>query len=245
MRFLKLKSTAPRANGAPYKHALVVDAPRRFAPSNQRTETSLSRQKNHLIEGAHDSGKTRWLSRLHEHWAEIWGAKIQQQPLYLSAIEPISDWIDAPHVEAWWAEVEYERVIATDQPPRRWRSLSQKHKLQALSDYLQANKTLLFLDDAHHLTGRKLQIARQCILAAKYWIISCNAENRLPPTLRTIIERGEPQRTRLDSDASYDATKILMWLLIVSFAAAGIWEAAIILGGLKMLGTGRRATRDD
>ena len=40
MRFLKLKTAAPRANGATYKHALIVDAPRRFAPSNQRTETN-------------------------------------------------------------------------------------------------------------------------------------------------------------------------------------------------------------
>jgi len=44
--------------------------------------------------------------------------------------------------------------------PRRWASLSPV----ALSDYLHANHTLLFLDDAHRLTGRKLQIARQCVL---------------------------------------------------------------------------------
>ena len=245
MRFLKLKSTAPRANGAAYKHALIVDAPRRFAPSNQRTETSLSRQKNHLIEGAHDSGKTRWLVRLYENWADIWGAKIQEEPLYLSALEPITDWIDAPHVEAWWAEVECERALAADEPSRKWYKLSQKHKLEALSNYLHTTKTLLFLDDAHRLTGRKLQVARQCVLGSKYWIISCSSENRLPPTLRTIVERGAPQRTRLESDASYDSTKVLMWMLIVGFAAAGVWEAAIVLGGFQMLGSGRRASRAD
>ena len=245
MRFLKLKTAAPRSNGAPYKHALIVDAPRRFAPSNQRSEKSLSRQKNHLIEGAHDSGKTRWITRLNENWAEVWGAKIQEEPLYLSGLEPISEWLDAPQVEAWWSEVEDDKALEEKRRPRKWTAISQKLKADALSDYLHSNKTLFFLDDAHRLTGRKLQIARQCILASKYWLISTSSENRLPATLRPIVERGQPQRTRLESDASYDATKVLMWLLIVGFAAAGVWEAALVLGGFQMLGTGRRAARAD
>jgi len=36
-----------------------------------------------------------------------------------------------------------------------------------------------------------------------------------------------------------------MWLLIVGFAAAGVWEAALVLGGFQMLGSGRRAARFD
>ena len=246
MRYLKLKTaTSPRANGAIYKHALIVDAPRRFAPSNQRHEKSLSRQKNHLIEGAHDSGKSRWLLRLYENWSEIWGAKIQQEPVFLSGLEPLSEWLDCPHVEAWWSDTEDDNALTENRRPRKWASLSQKSKATALSDYLHANNTLFFLDDAHRLTGRKLQIARQCVLAAKYWLVSSSSENRLPPTLRTIVERGQPQRTRLESDASYDATRVLMWMLICGFAAAGVWEAAIVLGGLQMLGSGRRSARAD
>ncbi|CAK2053809.1 hypothetical protein VCRA2121O157_350003 [Vibrio crassostreae] len=43
---------------------LIVDAPRRFAPSRDRKETSLRRKECQLITGAHDSGKSRWLMRL-------------------------------------------------------------------------------------------------------------------------------------------------------------------------------------
>ena len=46
-------------------------------------------------------------------------------------------------------------------------------------------------------------------------------------------------------EVAYDATNLLMWAFLVACLAAGWWEAAAVLGGLKALGTGRRAARAD
>ena len=148
-------------------------------------------------------------------------------------------------MEAWWCEQEDKSSEKEGRRRRKWASLSQKSKAQALADYLTKTSALLFLDDAHKLTGRKLQIARTFVLATKTWLISSIAENRLPATLRPVVERAEPQRTKLESDASYDATRLMMWFIIATFAVTGVWEAAIVLGGLQMLGSGRRASRAD
>jgi hypothetical protein len=57
--------------------------------------------------------------------------------------------------------------------------------------------------------------------------------------------RRKPQIFRLDSEVAYDATHILMWFITVCFLAIGWWEAALIVGGMQALGTGRRAARAD
>jgi hypothetical protein len=57
--------------------------------------------------------------------------------------------------------------------------------------------------------------------------------------------KRDPQIFRLDTDVSYDATNLFMWAVLVACLAAGWFEAAMVLGGLKMLGSGRRAARAD
>lgn len=246
MRYLKIKRIkTPRADGSEMKTASIIDTPRRYAKSHERKETCIKRTKSQLITGAHDSGKTRWLLRLYENWEPIWSAKIKDDPVFISALDPVSDWVDTAHVEAWFDEQEYDQAERENRERRKWRKLSQKQRINELSRYLHETGTLLFLDDAHKLTGRKLQFCRQLIMSTRIWIMTACAENRLSPSLRTLIERSDPQRTALESDASYDATRIMLWLMIAGFTATGIWEAALILGGLQMLGTGRRAAKPD
>jgi hypothetical protein len=219
---------------------IVVDSPRKFAPSKERRERLLSKTRCQLIYGAHDSGKTRWLSRMRRDWHGIWGAQTSAEPLYLGALHPVSSWTDQPAVADW-----HDKQQQAEERPRRWAQLNQQQRAERLADYLADTGAVLFLDDAHKLTGRKLQIARACVLSARLWLVTCSQENRLPPNLRPVIERRDPQRTRLLTDASYDATGLLVWLLIVSALGAGWWEASLILGGLKLLGNGRRAARPE
>jgi len=238
MRFLKMRrsSAAVRKCGTQSVTPLIVDSPRKFAPDSERTETTMSVKRCQLITGPHDSGKTRWLHRLHDEWAGIWGAKIKREPVFISGLSPLSVWTDAPHVATWHDEHE---------PEKPWKNLNQHHKADALAAYLRDGRGLLFVDDAHKLTGRKLQAARACVMAAHVWVISTSAENRIAPNLRPVIERRDPQRTRLQSDASYDATSLAMWMLIVVMAGAGWWEASLVLGGMKALGSGRNASKAD
>ena len=104
---------------------------------------------------------------------------------------------------------------------------------------------MLFLDDCHKLTGRKLQIARECALAARVWVASASSENRIPPNLRSVMMRRDPQVIRLGTDVAYDATNVMTWILALVLLAAGAWEASIVVAGLKALSSGRQAARQD
>lgn len=244
MRYLRIRTeTKPRKDGTQPATALIVDAARKF--DKHRREKIVRKSNCQLILGAADAGKSRWLSRLHEKWNGIWGAKLKAEPVFISALQPLSSWTDAPHVENWYTERQQTAEKTGEVPGRCWSSLNQQQRADLMADYIDETKALLFIDDAHRLTGRKLQAARQCVLAARIWLMTCTQENRLPPNLRTIVERREPQRTQLQTDASYDATNVLMWGLIALAVAVGWWEAGLVLGGLKMLGSGRRAARPE
>lgn len=241
MRFLKLRTDHKRTrkDGSKYVTPLVVDAPRRFAPSRDRKETSLRRTQCQLITGAHDAGKSRWLTRLRDTRHEIWGKK--SQPVLLEGLMPLSSWVEVKGIETWYAQSDGE--LSEDKTP--WHKLNLQQKADLLSDYLIDTQSLLFIDDAHRLTGRKAQIARKCLLSAKIWLMTCSEEGRLPPSIRPIVERREPQRINLESDVSYDTTKALIWFMVAMCVVAGAWEAGAVIGGLQMLGSGRRSTRAD
>ncbi|HCH2829675.1 hypothetical protein ACEWAL_21785 [Vibrio parahaemolyticus] len=240
MRFLKLRTdhNRTRRDGTRYVTPLIVDSPRCFAPSRDRKETSLRRKQCQLITGAHDSGKSRWLTRLKDNRHEIWGKKTQ--PVLLEGLMPLSSWVEVKGIDKWYQERQEEDVTYTP-----WSKLNLQLKADQLSDYLMETQSLLFIDDAHKLTGRKAQIARKCLMSAKLWLMTCSEEGHLPPSIRPIVERREPQRINLESDVSYDTTKALVWFMVALCVVAGAWEAGAVIGGLQMLGSGRRSTRAD
>ena len=245
MIYLKLRTDSKlRKDGSEQVTPLIVTTPRKY--SKNKKEKALKRMSCQLITGAHDSGKTRWLLRLHSKHTEIWGSKDKACPVYISALTPLSAWYEHDYLIRWYNAQEEKRVLADQEHIHRpWNKLSQQQRLDQLPIYITENKAMCFVDDAHKLTGRKSQLARECVILSKRWIITALAENRLPPSLRTVVERRQPQRTQLESDVSYDATGLLTWFLIAAAFVAGWWELSLILGGLKMLGSGRRAARPD
>ena len=242
MEYLKIRRTKKqvRADGSPYAVPIFVSKTRKYGKVT--SEQTISIKTPVLVTGAHDSGKTRWLTRLHESAVEIWGAKHKAQPLYLDALSPIAAWCDSPAIGHWW---DSQQIALPQDEQTLWKSLKQHARTEVLPDYCRENKAVLFIDDAHKLAGRKLQLARQCAMACRLSVVSASEEQRIPPNLRSVLMRRKPQIFRLDSEVAYDATHILMWLLLVSCLLIGWWEAALILGGLKALGTGRRAARAD
>ena len=236
MEYLKIKNGKKqiRADGTPYAVPLFMTKNRKYGKVT--SEQVISIKKPILITGAHDSGKTRWLTRLNENSKAIWGAKIKAPALYLDTLSPLSAWIDNPALSDWWDKQD---------PDTPWQKLKQHDRAEALPTYCQENKAVLFIDDAHKLAGRKLQLARQCVMASNIFVISASEEQRLPPNLRSVVMRRKPQIFRLDSEVAYDATKIIMWIVIASCIAAGFWEGAAVLGGLQALGSGRRSSRAD
>jgi hypothetical protein len=118
-------------------------------------------------------------------------------------------------------------------------------RAEALADYIRDTGAVLFLDDCHKLAGRKLQIARECALTARIWVASASDEQRIPPNLRAVMMRRDPQIIRLGSEVAYDATNVLTWILALVLLASGAWEASIVVAGLKALSGGRLAARQD
>lgn len=225
---------------------IIKKKARKFGPVED-TEI-IGRKGPTLITGLHDSGKSRMLDKLFTEEREIWGAKIKHQAIWLGALRPLAAWSDAPHLQAWW-DKRCAEIAAKDpdkaQELRPWAKLKAWEKSEALPDYVSETGAVVFLDDCHKLAGRKLQIARECTIAARVWVATATTEARIPPNLRSVMLRSEPQIIRLGSDVAYDATNVFTWLLAVGLIAMGAWEAGFLVAGLKALSSSRLAARQD
>ena len=126
---------------------------------------------------------------------------------------------------------------------RDWTKLKAYERADALIAWIKETKAVVILDDAHKLTGRKLDIAIQVGREAGRFVVGAFAENSIPMSLRMLIERRDPQRVSLTSEAAYDVTSLAMWLFILAAVGAGAWQLAAVVGGMKVLAGGRRAAR--
>jgi hypothetical protein len=235
MQLLAIKKhQRPRKDGRPHAQAFVIKKNRKFGDVLE--QKGISTKKPMLITGAHASGKSYWLDRLHKDAARVW-AQIEAEPLYLAATRPLSAWTDVKPLEIWWA--------ARDNPDddRHWTKLKAWERVDKLPLYLKETGAVLFIDDAHNLGGRKLKVVQDCVRAAKIWVMAAADEGRIAPGLRKDVLALEPQTFRLDSEVAYDATSIIMWLLMLACLMGGAYEVAAVLGGLKMLAGGSRATK--
>lgn len=239
MKFLRIKGSSKRvrADGTAYKEARFVEKSRKYGAT--LSEQIISVKKSILVTGAHDSGKTRFIKRLYDDERAIYGAKIKYPALWLGALRPLAAWTDFEYLEGW-----FNGDCKTNPKKLLWSSLKAYEKAERLAEYVAQTKAVVFLDDAHKLSGRKLQISRECVLASHIYVMTASDEQRIPPNLRGIVLKRDPQFFRLNSDVSYDMTTPLMYAAMLFFAVIGFYEVSAVLGGLKYLSTGSRATRD-
>ncbi len=236
MKFLTIKKhQRERKDGRDHAQAFVVVKERKFGPVI--SQQGISTKKPVLITGANASGKSYWLDRLMKDAARIWASRADAEPLYLAATRPLASWTDTKQLELWWAGRQNQ------EDDRHWKKLKAWERLDLLPEYLTETGAVLFVDDAHAISGRKFKIVQQCVRAAKVWVITAIDEGRLAPGLRQDVMQLEPQTFRLGSEVAYDATPVFMWFLIAVFVSLGYWEAAMAMGGLRLLGSGRRAAR--
>ncbi len=237
MQFLTIKKrNRARKDGREYSQAVVIKKARKFG--KVINEQCISTKKPVLITGAHASGKSYWLDRLHADAARVW-PRINAQPLHLASVRPLSAWTDVKHLELWWAG----RENVDDD--RHWGRLKAWERVDFMPHYLRETGAVLFVDDAHNLSGRKLKLVQDCVRAAKVWVMTTSDEGRIAPSLRKDVMGSDPQTFRLDSDVAYDSTSILMWIAMIVCMGFGAYEVAIVLGGLKMFASGSRATKQN
>jgi hypothetical protein len=105
------------------------------------------------------------------------------------------------------------------------------------------HKPVLLIDDAHMLTGRKLDVALRLLDAAPLVVVTASEETRLAVSFRMALSRRDPQRIHLKSEAAYDITPFVVWMVVLAALAAGAWEISAAAAGLNLLGRGRRAAK--
>jgi hypothetical protein len=226
---------------------------------------TISKKRNILITGAHHCGKSKAINKLYDSAELIWFYQLAPyqhsnvtkekrgldkpvlekgqtlegwefpEPVMINGITPLSKWVEHEGVKAWYelqGHGEYKKVPA-------WK------RVEILPDYLKDTRAVLFVDDAHKLTGRKLQIAKECIESAFKVVMCSSDENRLSPSIRKMFLDTKPQLLRLNSDVAYDATHLLIWTFVLIFMLTGMTELAGVLGFMQMMKGGRRGSRQD
>lgn len=223
----------------------------------------ISKKSNLLITGNHHSGKTRAITRLFEHSQDIWESQIKpyaftrgtvatNKPMltygeavenwiypdavFLGGNDPLSKWTDHIGMEKWWDE---------QNPNEPFKKIPAWKRAEVIPKYLRTTRAVLFIDDAHKLTGRKLIIAKQCIESAYRVVLACSDENRLSPSIRKPYLETNPQIIRLNSDVAYDATHVLAWFFVLLAMLAGSPEIAAAIGMFEIMKGGRRASKQD
>lgn len=192
-------------------------------------EEVLSIRRDVLITGANSAGKTRWLEKLHENAPSMW---IGREALKVRALDPLAAWTDDPRLEA----------LATSKG-LTWSKLVQYKRAELLVEWCETTKPVLFLDDIHKLAGRKLDLVCRMARGAGVVVAASWAEESTPMSLRMLLDLREPQRVNLKSDAAYDITSVALWVMILAALGAGAWQLAAVIGGMKVLGGGRRASK--
>lgn len=240
MEFLKIRNSSRqvRADGSAFAVPFLVTKHDRY--SDDARSTPISVKRDILVTGAHDSSKTRWLTRLHEQSDKIW-TKSKSPAVWLGALRPLGSWSDSPAIIEWWNAKVSNNPINYEP----WAKIPAWKRQELIPDYLKETGAILFIDDAHKLAGRKLQLARMCVMNAKICVTSATEEQRIAPNLRSALLKRDPQIFRLDSEVAYDATKPLIWLIALVALGAGWWEISLVLGGMQALASGRRSSKQD
>lgn len=232
IQYLTIKGhTRPRKDQKPHAQAFVVKKTRKYGEEIERKAISTKRPA--LITGAHASGKSYWLNRLKKDAARVWASRTAE-PLYLHAGWSLADWTQGQHLETWWEGKGGSRT---------WKKLTAGERQRALADYLAETKAVLFIDDAHKLTGKKLLVVQDCVRAAGVWVLATQDEGRLSPGLRRDVLGADPQTFRLSTDVAYDHTTAFVWIIACLCMLAGFYELAGAMAGLKVLASGLRATK--
>jgi len=205
MLMLMIRPSGQLIDGTKKRIPVVRERGRKYGPILD--ERCLSIRKDILVSGPNSSGKTRWLAKLDAKAGEVW---IGREKLFVRSMEPLQRWYEDPRVVAHAAA-----------KGAAWARLRSYEKVEALLSWVRETKPVLLLDDAHKLAGRKLDIAIQLCREAGRLVVGTFAEQATPMSLRMLIDTRDPQKVMLKSDAAYDVTALVLWLLILIALMAG------------------------
>lgn len=178
--------------------------------------------------GPPQCGKTKAMRQLIDKSSQVW----RRWPiLHCQATDPISRWTSQ---DALQAHLQAQGVV---------KKLSTEERIDALMSWASQCQWVLLIDDAHALSGRKLDLMVQLAQKARLVVMGAISEQALHPSLRTCLQRRAPQVLNFRSETPYDATVTLVSLLFLLALAAGWYELAAALTTARALGHGPLASR--
>ncbi len=178
--------------------------------------------------GPPQCGKTSAMRQLIDKSAEVW----RRWPiLHCQATDPIGRWSTQ---DAVVQHLQAQGVV---------KRLSAEERIDALLSWAGQCQWVLLIDDAHALSGRKLDLIVQLAQKARLVVMGALSEQALHPSLRTCLQRRGPQVLNFRSETPYDATVTLVCLLFLMALAAGWYELAAALTTARALGHGPLASR--
>lgn len=183
---------------------------------------TLSLKQNHLIIGADNAGKSRWIGKLRSESTLIWGGR---NVLSLRSIDAVTDWVAC-------LPVQYRKA---HEAPK-----TMTDRVELLRAYVRGGGVLL-VDDVHRATGRKVDYLHEIICDARFVICSATSQQKIHPKLRHIIMSREPVIHELQAGTAYDATQSLVWILVVLLMIGGMGEMSVILAGANLLTRGAKS----
>lgn len=231
MIFLRLKRHRVRKNGVRSVLAHVIEKSRRSGPVE--SEQKISVKRDVLLIGAHASGKSKWLERLQKEAPAIWR---NRQSIMIHSGMPLAHWVEH-HAEV--------RAHAEKLHGKRWTALRSWERVDALVAWVEEVRPVVLFDDADKIMGRKLQTALRILSAADRVVVACGVENRIPITFRLQLAKRLPQRFELRSQAAYDVTQYVLWLVLLAAIIGGAWEISAAAAGLSFAARGRTSARQN
>ncbi len=186
------------------------------------TETYIKKTKSVLITGEAASGKSR---NLHKVWLKRNAIWTKKPSVLINSNTPLSEWIDT--------NKDYLKISKGEK---------QYQTLKKLQDFCQAQKTIIFIENAHKLTGRKLDIARAMAYKNVVYATALS-ENRIPATIRQSIT-ANCLRLRFGTKVAFDGTQALIIAVALLAFMFGMPEAGMVASVFAMLKSGKLASND-
>ncbi len=202
---------------------------RRFYRSQACVDTEMRKTQDVWLLGPPQCGKSSAIERICQRSAQLWP---HWPMIHWRACDPLSRWVDQAALQA--------HLLSQG---KALKTMTVEDKLDALLSWAQHQKVVLVLDDAHALSGRKLDLTVRLAQFARVVLVGALSEQALHPSLRVCLQRRAPQVISMRSEAPYDATVSLMWVMLLLVMAAGWWELAAALSSARALGYGPLAVR--
>lgn len=230
---------------------------------------NISPKKRFIVmSGKTSSGKTRYMQRLYDDAEGIWRAQLRPYsftdnrramksrddrpafnkkrgeidwrfptPVFIPVMSEQAQWLEHPHVIEWWNAQEGHELF---------KKLKTHEKRGAVVEYLRVTRAVLFVDDLDKVSPKKLPFFKDMLNVASRVVVTSTTFNQIPQALRLIMMRDESwlQHIELTTDASFDATHLVMLLVIIACALSGQWAVAAFASAVyALINKGKFATK--